>query len=164
MDTSSSGYSRAIARMLSLLAATAVAVAAFLDWLAGGVRPTRVPVRDLYYGISDTTTGFWRSMALPLLAAAVLALLATLSGSRTVAWLSFLVALATTALWTVLTAVHRSDRNLEFTSRQWHIGYWLVLVGLLLGLIAAVIPWRRAGTYRDEPANAWPPTNAARAA
>jgi hypothetical protein len=153
MARPSRGQSRAIGRMLSLLSMAALVLAAFLDWLGRGVRPARVPLRDLVQGISFTGSGgagkaaaFTSSMAVPLLAAALLALLACVFASRTLAWLSFIVALATTALWTVLTAVYRADHNGQFTSRDWHVGYWAVLVGLLLGLMAAAIPWRRPGT------------------
>jgi hypothetical protein len=145
--------------MLSLLAMIALVVAAFLDWLGGGVQPPRVPLRDLVQGISYTGSGgtakaaaFWSSMALPLLAAALLALGACLLASRTLAWLSFTVAFVTTALWTVLTAVYRSDHDQAFAAKDWHAGYWAVLVGLVLGLIAAALPWKRPGYLKTKPA------------
>ena len=145
--------------MLSLLAMIALVLAAFLDWLGGGVQPPRVPLRDLVQGISYTgsggtgrAAGFWSSLSLPLLGAALLALGACLLASRTLAWLSFSVAFVTTALWTVLTAVYRADHHQEFTSNNWHAGYWAVLVGLVLGLIAAALPWKRPGYEKRKPA------------
>lgn len=153
MGRPSTGQSRAIGRMLSLLALAALILAAFLEWLDRGLKPTRVPVRDLVVGISYTGAGdagkaaaFWSSMAVPLLVAALIALGACLFSSRSLAWLSVTVAFVTTALWTVLTAVYRSDHNEPFSSSQWHAGYWAALVALALGLTASAISWRRPGT------------------
>jgi len=147
--------------MLSLLAMIALVLAAFLDWLGRGIQPPRVPLRDLVRGISYTGTGgtgkaadFWMSLAVPLLAAAVLALGACLLAWRTLAWLSFAVAFVATAWWTVLTAVYRSDHHQRFSSNDWHAGYWAVLVGLVLGLIAAAIPWKRPGYVKKAKAPA----------
>jgi hypothetical protein len=141
MAKASTGQSRAIGRMLSLLVVIAMVLAAFLPWLDGGLLPYHQPSRDLVQGISDhRASAMWTSISVPLLAAALLSLIAMLFASRTFAWLSFIVSLATTGLWTALTAAHRGSLN---ASHDLRFGYWCAVAGVVLGLLAAAISWRK---------------------
>jgi glucan phosphoethanolaminetransferase (alkaline phosphatase superfamily) len=142
---------RLVARFLCLLGAALLAVSALFDWLSvDSSAPRAFPLRDLLYGVSGHTAGFHASLAVPLLAALVLAVLAAVFGVRLLSVLAFAVAFATTGLWTTWEAISHSKHGTSFGPGSWRTGYWAVLFALLLLLVAMALPWRRRRATPDD--------------
>ncbi|MGH9246273.1 MAG: hypothetical protein ACRD29_18570 [Acidimicrobiales bacterium] len=116
---------------LGLVATGLIAAAAFLPWTAGR-EATEIPFRDLF-GVTGDTAGFGASLALPLLAAAVLALLGTFAVSRWLLLVAGLVAVATTGGWIAQMAL---DDASDFTVDDLRLGVWLGAAGFLVALLA----------------------------
>jgi hypothetical protein len=136
---------RLVARFLCLLGAATLAVSALFDWLSvDSSAPRAFPLRDLLYGVSGHTAGFHASLAVPLLAALVLAALAAVFGVRLLSVLAFAVAFVTTGLWTTWEAISHSKHGTSFGPGSWRSGYWAVLFALLVLVVAMALPWRRA--------------------
>ena len=92
---------RTLVHLVLLICGIAVAVGSFMYVLAG-VKPDNVRLEDLRDGfpagwaieqLGDQSVTFYRSMAILLLAAAVLILIAALFGSRIAAWIGIIVGL-----------------------------------------------------------------------
>nr|WP_312638550.1 hypothetical protein [Rhodococcus qingshengii] len=92
---------RTLVHLVLLICGIAVAVGSFTYVLAG-VKPDNVRLEDLRDGfpagwaieqLGDQSVTFYRSMAILLLAAAVLILIAALFGSRIAAWIGIIVGL-----------------------------------------------------------------------
>lgn len=142
---------RLVARFLCLLGAAALAVSTIFDWLSvDSAEPRVFPLRDLLYGVSGHTASFHASMAVPLLAAAVLAVLAAVLGRRLPAVLSFAVAFATTGLWTTWEAISHTKRGTNFGIGTWRTGYWAVLFAIIVLGVAMFFRWRRATGAKGE--------------
>ncbi len=109
---------RTLVHLVLLICGIAVAVGSFMYVLAGGVKPDNVRLEDLRDGfpagwaieqLGDQSVTFYRSMAILLLAAAVLILIAALFGSRIAAWIGIIVGLGDS--WHVLLPRERSVRQ-----------------------------------------------------
>lgn len=126
---------------LAFVGAVLVGVGGFLPWLAayhGRPRVTGrdVRVHDLFHGISDRAADFTSSAALVLVGCGAVMLLGALVASRSLVILGVLVGAALTVSWIVLEAVHRAPA--DFGAGALRVGAWVVLGGLLLGLIGTI--------------------------
>lgn len=122
--------------LLALVAAAAAAWSPFQHWY--GARPGRTYLLgDLFGGLTGSQAALWSGLFVPLLAAAVLVLLAVLLRSRLLVAFSGLVVLGFTVLW----LVQQSFESGPFTAAGGALGPG---VGLALGagvllLVAAMI-------------------------
>jgi hypothetical protein len=126
--------------LLGLIAAGALGVSPFLSWVDGDAATT-IPFRDLF-GITGDSVRLFRSIALPLLAAAVIALLGTVIVSRLLLVLAGLVGLGTVVTWMVQALTD------ELSLGDIQVGAWVALGGGVFAFLAAAARGRRARERR----------------
>jgi hypothetical protein len=127
--------------LLGLIAAGALGVSPFLSWV-GGDTATSIPFRDLF-GITGDTARFFTSIALPLLAAALIALFGTVIVSRILLVLAGLVGLGTVVTWMVQALID------ELSVGDIQVGAWVALGGGVFAFLAAAARGRRARARRE---------------
>lgn len=141
---------RTFVHLVRLICGIAVAVGTFMSVLAG-VKPADVRLEDLRDGfpagwaveqIADQAVTFYRSMAILLLAAAVLILIAALFGSRISAWIGILVGLATlgTFYYRINDQFDNVIRENYSTILTNQTGFILTAGGLVLALLSCLVP------------------------
>jgi hypothetical protein len=128
--------------LLGLIAAGALGVSPFLSWVDGEAA-TSISFRDLF-GITGDSAGLFRSIALPLLAAAGLALLGTVIVSRLLLVLAGLVGLGTVVTWMVQSLAD------EVSFGDIEVGAWLAVGGGVFAFVAAAARGRRVRARRAE--------------
>jgi len=128
---------RPTAQALTALGALALGVSAFFNWF-DDLDATEIATRWLFWDDARTTGDELASMAVPLLAAALVALLGALIGSRLLGGLGLLVGLATAVTW----VVRQADVDSGFGIGDIQEGGWIALGGLVL-LVLGVVGLRR---------------------
>ena len=118
------------AQALTALGALALGVSAFFNWF-DDLDPTEFATRWLFWDDAQTTGDEFGSMAVPLLAAALVALLGALIASRLLAGLGLLVGLATAVTWVARLA----DVDPNFGVGDLEVGAWIAFGGLVLMII-----------------------------
>ncbi|MGH9231633.1 MAG: hypothetical protein ACRD07_23425 [Acidimicrobiales bacterium] len=129
---------------LTALGALALGVSAFFNWF-DDLDPTEIATRWLFWSDTQTTTDELASMAVPLLAAGLIALLGALIASRLLGGLGLLVGLATAVTWVVRTA----DVESGFGVGDLQEGAWIAFGGLVLLLIGVAGLRRPAEDVRE---------------
>jgi hypothetical protein len=141
---------RTLVHLVLLICGIAVAVGSFTYVLAG-VKPNNVRLEDLRDGfpagwateqLGDQSVTFYRSMAILLLASAVLILIAALFGSRIAAWIGIIVGLGTlgTFYYRVNDQFDNVIRENYSTILTNQTGFILTAGGLILALLACLVP------------------------
>lgn len=138
---------RPLAAVIAGLCGIAIGVGAFLPWIAArGSRPgsgiNHTLLTGLLHWSYQSTSSFYTSVAVAVGACGLLVLIGALVGSRFLAGLFSLLALAVGGAWIVLNATHFSSSYLPYADSR--LGAWLTLGGGLIGLIAAVLLRRPA--------------------
>lgn len=128
------------------LCGVAIAVGALLTWIdARGSRPrsgiSHTSIAGLLHWSYRTAT-FSHSFGLVVLIAGAGVLVGGLLGSRFLAGLFCLIALAAAGVWIGLNATHYSPASLRYNDLQ--IGAWLTIVGAVVGQIGATMLRRSA--------------------
>ncbi|OYD68197.1 hypothetical protein [Rhodococcus sp. OK302] len=147
---------RTFVHVVLLICGIAIAVGSFMSILAG-VKPINVRLEDLRDGfpvgwvieqIGEQSVTFYRSMMILLLAAAVLILIAALFGSRIAAWLGIVVGLGTlgTFYYRVNDQFGNVIRENYSTVLTNQTGFILTAGGLILALLACLVPREKAGS------------------
>ena len=130
----------AAAAVIVVLSGIAIAVGASLPWIcARGRRPSagiaHTSVAGLFHWSYQTSSTFLSSFGIAVAAAGILVLIGGLIGSRLLAALFSLIALAAAGLWIGLNATHYSPVDLPYSDLR--VGAWLTIGGGLAGLISA---------------------------
>lgn len=147
---------RTFVHLVLFVCSIVIAVGSFLP-LMRGVDPPDVALADLRSGfppgwvltqIGEGSVTFYTSLAIVLLAAAVLVLLAGLFGSRAAGWLGVLVGLA--GVGTFFFRVN--ERFGDMFRSEWstlvtnQLGFQLVAGGLLVAILSLLVPRARSHT------------------
>jgi hypothetical protein len=128
---------RPTAQLLTAVGALAIGASAFFNWF-DDLDATEFATRWLFWDDARTTTDEFSSMAVPLLAAGLIALVGAIIGSRLLGGLGLLVGLATGVTW----AVRQADVDSGFGVTDIQLGAWIALGGLV-ALILGVGGLRR---------------------
>lgn len=147
---------RTLVHLILFVCSIVIAVGSFLP-LMKGVDPPDVALTDLRSGfpagwvitqIGEGSVTFYKSLAIVLLAAAVLILLGGLFGSRAAGWLGVLVGLA--GVGTFFFRIN--ERFADMLHSEWstlvtnQIGFQLVAGGLLVAILSLLVPRARVRT------------------
>ncbi|MGW0860392.1 hypothetical protein [Streptomyces sp. NPDC002690] len=124
--------------VIALAGAAAAVLSPFRDWYDG--RPGRdYRVRDLFEGITTTSSGVMLSLFLPLLVAAVLTLVGVVLRSRLVVALAGVVTLGFTVLWMVRQGQATGSLTVDPDGSGLQWGVALALGGGILMLIGSLV-------------------------
>ncbi|WP_328721191.1 hypothetical protein OHT52_17710 [Streptomyces sp. NBC_00247] len=124
--------------VIALAGAAAAVLSPFRDWYDG--RPGRYyRVRDLFEGITTTSSGVMVSLFLPLLVAAVLTLAGVVLRSRPVVALAGVLTLGFTVLWMVRQGQATGSLTVDPDGSGLQWGVVLALGGGLLMLIGSLV-------------------------
>ncbi len=129
------------------LCGVAIAVGALLTWIdARGSRPrsgiSHTSVAGVLHWSYRTVAAFPRSFGMIVLVAGIGVLIAGLIGSRFLAGLFCLIALAAAGVWIGLNATHFSP--IDMTYKDLQAGAWLTIGGGVVGQIGATLLRRSA--------------------
>jgi hypothetical protein len=142
---------RAGAAVITALSGIAIIVGALLPWVqARGPRPasgiTHTSVAGLFRWSYEDSSPFLRSFGGAMVLAGALVVVGALIGSRFVAGLFSLVALAGAGLWIGLNASHYNPTDMPYSDLR--TGAWLTVAGGVVGFVSAMRLRRPAGTRR----------------
>ncbi|WP_027503376.1 hypothetical protein [Rhodococcus sp. UNC363MFTsu5.1] len=137
-----------------LLCGIAIGIGAFLP-IMQEVTPTEVEIRDLINGfpsgwaleqLGDQSVTFYKSMAMLLVASAVLLLLSALVGSRALGWAGVIVGVITLAAFFFRVNERFGDAFRDHASNLLsnQMGLNLVAGGLVVALLACLVPREKA--------------------
>ena len=131
---------RAAVAVLVALCGLAIAGGSALTWIsARGRRPSsgirHTAISAVLHWTYQPTGLFTHSFAMVILVAGALVFVGGLFGSRLLAGLFSLVALAASGAWIGLNASHYSPVNLPYSDLR--LGAWLAVGGGLIGLISS---------------------------
>lgn len=148
------------AAVLATIGALAVAASSYFDWLGNrSPRDTQLERLLLQSDSTDAASSYWMSMAAPLAVIGALGVLGTLALSRLVLWLTFLLALATVALWATGAVFDAAPGGLVLADVQ--PGAWVNLGGVILLLIGAAALRQRTDEDDEEDEFSTPPLSRA---
>jgi hypothetical protein len=141
---------------LAVIGAVGVTASAYLNWLddrAPWSEPTNMPLESVFgTELTETASSYWTSLAAPLAAVTLLAVLAAILRSRIVLVLGWLVGLATAIAWVVM---RLADDTTDVGVGDLRSGFWVALLGLAVMLIGIMSMGPRPVTVakddEDEP-------------
>jgi hypothetical protein len=124
--------------LLGLMGATALVTSAFQPWY-GNRDPKEVPLLDLVPGLDGDAGNAATSMLLPLVAAAIIVVVALVLRAKALMALAGVIGLATAVLWFV--QLDRAEAAPTFQFTDFDPGLWSVSAALFLVAVAtAVLP------------------------
>lgn len=130
---------RIVGAIIVVLGAVGVTASAYLNWIEDQVtwsEPENMPISSLYEtSLGETASSYWTSVAVPLAAVTLIALVGALLRSRVVLNVALVVGLATVALWVVMRLLD-DTAGLAFADLE--SGFWVGLLGLAVMVIGIV--------------------------
>jgi hypothetical protein len=130
---------RDLGAILATVGALFVAASSYIHWFADRTA-IDTPLSRLYQtSISPPADSWWRSVAVPLIAVLVIAVVGLILRSQTVFFVSWAVGVATLALFV---AMQYNDDAVEFAFADLQAGVWQSLVALVVMIFGIAIMGR----------------------
>jgi hypothetical protein len=128
-----------IAILATVVGSAAVVYSTFLPWY-GDRQGRQIPLSELWNGVTATTTDMVNSFFVPMVLAAVLAILGLIIGRR------WLMALGTVIALVVFAVFLGQQMQVEALASQFRQGFWNTAGGCLLLLIGSITRQSRQKT------------------